>query len=257
MVAAAINSWWAGNLRAKQAIGSVGFYGHNALMSVPYLRDCFGMQPDLVSEDLITAILLRLAGAEVVYRDYLQLGEGIETTHFQYVTPTQKWSAGAIELMRSKMFRRYLYAPNIPISEKIDTLFGLAHYWIINRYMLPANVLFVLGTIVFGIAAYSVLPWQFAVFSIFFSIMVNIFMLVDLSHTKGGLTSLPILRTAIGLIGAGWSWLKFIFLGNPNWSIFSHSERKNFVILGGFLYWVTLHVTQSRGVDLGKREKAE
>ncbi|MFA6350371.1 MAG: HEAT repeat domain-containing protein, partial [Candidatus Omnitrophota bacterium] len=261
----AINSWWGGNLRAKLGIGSVGFYGHNALLNVRYLKQFFGMQPDLVSEDLITACVMRLAGKKVVYRDYLQLGEGMETNLNQYSDTTGKWSAGAKELMRSRMFWRYMFSFNIPISEKIDTLFGLGHYWNTNRYMVAANVLFTLGSIVFGIAAYNVLPWHFAFLGIFFSVIINVFMIGDLAHMRG-------------IFGSLWSWLKYFLLGNPDFKFrktqsvqflsklvhlnfkqayYVYPENRHWVPLGGFLYWVALHTTQSAGVDQGAREKAK
>ncbi|NQT90762.1 MAG: (d)CMP kinase, partial [Candidatus Omnitrophica bacterium] len=221
-----INAWWGATLSAKWKVGSVGFYGHNALIDAENMKACLAIEPDFVSEDLKSATAMRREDADVIYRDYLQLGEGIETSLDQYRVPTSKWSGGAVEYKGGFGHTSYWGSPNIPIAEKVDTSFGLGFYTIIHRFIMAAFFWHVISSLVIGINSFGILSPIFGVIGVSLSVAVNILMLIQLWKDYGA---------RLGPVSPFIKWLTIL-------------------VPFGFLYWTALIASQSQGNVKGRNE---
>ncbi|NQU73985.1 MAG: NUDIX domain-containing protein, partial [Candidatus Omnitrophica bacterium] len=221
----AIGSFWRNELRAKGGIGFVGFYGHNGLLRTEFLRNLEGPQSDYVSEDLMIALLFRYHGADVMHRDYLELGEGIENTLGQYTFPTtRKWSQGTMEILLGRGYKNFFWSGGIPLTEKLDARYGIGFYKDMNRLAPYGIVLFTLSAILLGINAFSILPALMGIVGMLMSVSINLVMIVYLWEKMGLLKG----------------------IGN-----FTANFPKR------FLFWTPLIPNQATGVEIGLAEKAE
>ncbi|MDA7857965.1 hypothetical protein N9A72_00555 [bacterium] len=226
MAGAAMRAFWGAVLKVKNLIGSVGLYGHNALLRTEYLRKYSGAEKDHVSEDLVLALLERIAGIEVIYVDFVEGGEGIETTLAAYQKPTTtKWASGTEAIHRGDFYRKeYLPERGLPLWEKLCTWASMAFYFIVN-YWVPFGVTaYVISCLAIGVAPFALLARYYAGIGIVFALAINLLMLVQRSQETGGTGVLSLLR---------------------------------FLLPRGFSFWTHLIPSQAYGVSLGKKEREE
>lgn len=124
------NTWWTMTLRAKNRIGLVLGYGHAILLRTEFMKEQEGIQPDYGSaEDIMEGLKFRTRGLNTKYIDYLELGEGAETSLDAVMAQIERWATSVARLVRKKGFKDFLFETKIPLNEKIDTLFGLGFFF--------------------------------------------------------------------------------------------------------------------------------
>ena len=116
------NSLLAGRYRLR---GFVGVQGTVQAYRVDAIRSIGGLAPyTTANEDLDTTFRLRKAGWKIVY-DPRIAGRGIAPEEYRvFFTQTTRWTATTVREYRRHL-RSFLRSPNVPVREKIDSVFFL------------------------------------------------------------------------------------------------------------------------------------
>ena len=135
----ASDSWWGQELRVKALVGGGGVYG-KLVYRVSAIEAEELVQPDSVGEDMLTMARLHAENSTIRFVEYMQIGQGEETTFEGIKRKYGRYPIGGLESGFSKVFKKMLLSTKTYRHKKLESLFMISYY--------PIQVLIVFANIV-------------------------------------------------------------------------------------------------------------
>jgi len=135
----ASDSWWGQELRIKALVGGGGAYG-KLVYRVSAIETEELVQPDSVGEDMLTMARLHDENSIIRFVEYMQLGQGEETTFEGIKRKYGRYPIGGLESGFAKVFKKMLLSARTNRHKKLESLFMISYY--------PIQVLIVFANIV-------------------------------------------------------------------------------------------------------------